>query len=450
MKTKNDMNMKKSILIFAFTAVSLSALGQTLEECWRAAEQNYPLIRQYGLIEKTTALTLANMRKAWLPQVSAQAQATYQSDVTAWPDEMKAMMTGMGIDMKGLKKAQYRVGIDVQQTIYDGGAISSQRSIAREQGNVQSAQVEVSLYAVRRRVNEMYFSLLMLEEQMLLNRDLQELLAGNERKLQAMVKGGTAAESDWQSVRAERLNVVQQSTSLESQKRMLTAMLSTFCGIEVKEVQGSEELRMKSEEFAAAMPTAADSSLFTLHSSLTRPEMRLFDAQLRLADAQERGLDAALRPRLGVFAQGYYGYPGLNMFEDMMHHQWSLNGIVGARLSWNVGALYTRKNDKAKLQLQREVTESNREVFLFNNRIEQIRQQEEIARYRKLMADDEEIITLRSAVRKAAESKLAHGIIDVNDLVREINQENAARVQQSMHEIEMLKEIYDNKFTTNN
>jgi outer membrane protein TolC len=410
----------------------MSVLGQTLEECWRAAEQNYPLIRQYGLIEKTTALTMANIRKGWLPQLSAQAQATYQSDVTAWPDEMKTMMTGMGIDMEGLKKDQYRVGIDVQQTVYDGGAISSQKTIAREQGNVQSAQTEVSLYAVRRRVNEMYFSLLMLEEQMQLNRDLQELLAGNERKLQAMVKGGTAAASDWQNVRAERLNVVQQATSLESQKRMLTALLSAFCGMEVKS--------LKKPEVTATL----------LQPRVKRPEMRLFDAQQRLADAQERGLNAALMPRIGVFAQGYYGYPGLNMFEDMMRHRWSLNGVIGARLTWNIGALYTRKNDKAKLQLQREMTESNREVFLFNNRLEQIQQQEEIARYRKLMADDEEIIALRSAVRKAAESKLAHGIIDVNDLLREINQENAARVQQSMHEIEMLKEIYDNKFTTNN
>ena len=138
------------------------------------------------------------------------------------------------------------------------------------------------------------------------------------------------------------------------------------------------------------------------------------------------------------------------MFEDMMSHKWSLNGLIGARLTWNVGALYTRKNDKAKIQLQRDLTENNRDVFLFNNRLEQIQQNENISRYKKLMADDEEIISLRSAVRKAAESKLSHGIIDVNDLVREINQENAAKVQQSMHEIQMLKEIYDNKFTTNN
>ena len=428
--------MRKFLL--GLVMLPAATMSQTLEECQQAAERNYPLIRQYDLIGKTTQLTVANIQKGWLPQVSAQAQATYQSDVTAWPGEMKTMMTGMGIDMKGLKKDQYRVGIDVQQTIYDGGAISSQKAVAREQGRVQEAQTEVNLYNVRKRVNEMYFSLLMLDEHILLNHDLQELLAGNERKLQAMVKGGTAAESDWQSVKAERLKARQQATSLESQKRMLTAMLSTFCGIEVREVR------------KPVMSVAVVQQQTGQQQIGLRPELRALDAQIGLFNAQEKALNSALMPKLSVFAQGYYGYPGLNMFEDMMSHDWSLNGIIGARLTWNIGALYTRKNDKAKLQLQRDLTESNREVFLFNNRLEQIQQNEEISRYQQLMADDEEIIVLRSAVRKAAESKLSHGIIDVNDLVREINQENAARVQQSIHEIEMLKEIYDNKFTTNN
>ena len=410
--------------------------AQTLEECQQAAERNYPLIRQYGLIEKTTELTVANIRKGWLPQVSASAQATYQSDVVAFPEQMQAVYQQMGLNMKGLTKDQYRVGIDVSQTIYDGGAISSQKAVARGQGKVQAAQNEVNIYNVRKRVNEMYFSLLMLDEQILLNHDLQELFRGNEQKLASMVRQGTAAESDLQNVKAERLNVVQQATSLESQKRMLQRMLSTFCGLEVKEV---------------AKPALQASTLTSpQREAVARPEMRLFDAQLNLADAQEKALNSALMPKLGLFAQGFYGYPGLNMFEDMMRRDWSLNGIIGARLTWNIGALYTRKNDKAKLQLQRDMTESNREVFLFNNNLEQIQQNEDIARFQKLMADDEEIITLRSAVRKAAESKLSHGIIDVNDLVREINAENAARVQQSMHEIEMLKQIYDNKFTTNN
>ncbi|MBR5748301.1 MAG: TolC family protein, partial [Prevotella sp.] len=385
------------------------------------------------LISKTTDLTVANIQKGWLPQVSASAQATLQSDVTAFPDQIQKAYQTMGIDMEGLRKDQYRVGIDVQQTVYDGGAIRSQKKIARQQGEVQSAQNEVNLYNVRKRVNEMYFGLLLIDEQIKLNSDLQELLSANEKKLASMVKNGTAAESDYQSVKAERLDVMQQGTSLQAQRNALVRMLSTFCGIEVKQ---------------AAKPVLSESVAQT--QTVRRPELKTIDAQLRLADAQEKALDAALMPKLGVFAQGFYGYPGYNMFEDMMGHKWSLNGMIGARLTWNIGALYTRKNDKAKLNAQRSMFNVQRETFLFNNNLEQIQQNEDIERYRKLMADDEEIITLRSAVRRAAESKLSHGIIDVNDLVREINAENGARVQQTIHEIEMLKEIYNQKYTTNN
>ena len=417
--------------VTALLLLAISGQAQTLEECQQAAERNYPLIRQRDLVGKTAELTVANIGKGWLPQVSASAQATLQSDVATFPDEMRTVYQQMGIDMKGLTKDQYRVGVDVSQMVFDGGAISRGKAVARQQGEVEAAQTEVSIYQVRRRVNEMYFALLLLDDQIQLNRDLQELLGGSERKLASMVKGGTAAECDLQNVKAERLNVAQQTTSLESQRRMLQSMLSVFCGMEV--TSPSKPLR------GDALAESAGG---------LRPEMRLFDAQLHLADAQEKALDAALLPKLGVFAQGFYGYPGLNMFDDMMSREWSLNGLVGARLTWNIGALYTRKNDKAKIQLQRDLTETNRDVFVFNNRLEQIQQNENISRYRQLMAADEEIIELRSAVRKAAESKLAHGIIDVNDLVREMNAENAARVQRSMHEIQLLKEICDNKFTT--
>ncbi len=424
-----SFSVGKGIMTFTMLSMSVLSPAQTLEECQNAAEKNYPLIRQYELIAKTTDLTLSNIGKNWLPQISATAQATYQSDVASFPNQMQGLYQQIGLDMKGLKKDQYRVGVDIQQTLYDGGMTSSQKDIAREQGNVQAAQTEVSLYQIRKRVNEMYFGLLLLNDQITLNKDLQALLEGNEKKLTSMVKNGIAAESDLKNVKAERLNVVQQHTNLESQKRMLQTMLSTFCGLEVTHPQ---------------KPSVTEPS-----SNNNRPELHLFDAQLRLANAQERAIDAALMPKLGVFAQGFYGYPGFNMFEDMMSHKWSLNGMIGMRMTWNIGALYTRKNDKTKLQIQRDMTENSREVFLFNNRLEQIQQNEDVMRYKKLMEADNEIITLRSAVRKAAESKLSHGIIDVNDLVREINQENSAKVQQSIHEIEMLKQIYDNKFTTN-
>ena len=424
------MNMKKIMITLALIMMTTISQAQTLGECQQAAEKNYPLIKQYGLIAKTTQLTVKNIQKAWLPQLTASAQATYQNAVTAWPESMQTMYQQMGLKMKGLSKDQYKIGVDLQQTIYDGGSISNQRNIAQQEGKVQEAQTEVNLYQVRQRVNEMYFSLLLLNEQIQLNEDVKTLLLSSEKKLSAMVKGGTAATSDLDNVRAEQLSVEQQNESLKQQKQMLQRMLSVFCGIEVNNIEKPEPIQVTS-------------------SANNHPEMRLYDSQLKLTEAKEKALDTQLRPKLGLFAQGFYGYPGLNMFEDMMNRKWSLNGIVGIKLSWNVSALYTRKNDKAKLNTQREMIENAREVFLFNNKLEEIQQNENINRYQTMMKSDDEIIALRTNVRKAAESKLTHGIIDVISLLREINNENAAKTQQSIHEIDMLKEMYNLKYTNN-
>ena len=133
--------------------------------------------------------------------MTAAAQATYQSAVAAWPDHLQSMFQQVGLKMKGLRKDQYKLSIDVQQPIYDGGAISGQRKIASQEGKVQEAENEVNLYQVRRRVNELYFSLLLLDEQIKLNDDVKALLQSSEQKLSAMVKGGTAATSDYENVR---------------------------------------------------------------------------------------------------------------------------------------------------------------------------------------------------------------------------------------------------------
>ena len=160
--------------------------------------------------------------------MSASAQATLQSDLASWPEQLQTVYQQMGLNLKGLSKDQYRIGVDVSQTVYDGGAIRSQQQIARQQGLVEEAQTEVTLYQVRRRVNEMYFSLLMLDEQIKLNGDLMELLSANEKKLSSMFRRGTAAESDYNSVKAERLNAAQQSERLKSQRHTLTTMLTAF------------------------------------------------------------------------------------------------------------------------------------------------------------------------------------------------------------------------------
>ena len=423
--------MRKKLLLLSILAVLFPAVrAQSLEECRQAAEHNYPIIRQYDLIARTTELTVRNIQKAWFPQISVTAQGSYQNKVTAWPENLQGLFAQMGLQLQGLSRDQYKVGIDVRQTLFDGGAIGSRREIARREGAVQAAQTEVDLYKIGQRVHEMYFALLLLDEQLRLNADVNALLRSNEQQLAAMLKSGTASACDFENVKAERLSAEQQQTELLSQRQTLQRLLSLFCGIPVDSIRRPPVPNLPSGENK-------------------RPELRFFDRQLQLTDAQEKALDAQLLPQLGLFAQGYYGNPGLNLFEDMMKRRWSWNGIAGLKLTWNLSALYTHRNEKSKLRVQRELIENARQLFLFNNRLDETQQSENVRRFRAIAQRDGEIIALRTAVRKAAESKLAHGIIDVNGLLREINKENAAKTQQAIHEIDMLKAMYDLKFSHN-
>jgi outer membrane protein TolC len=245
-----------------------------------------------------------------------------------------------------------------------------------------------------------------------------------------MVKDGVAAESDFNAVEAERLAAVQQALELDSEKASLLRLLSMFTWKTVSEVVKPNEVE-------------------TGASANRRPELRMIENQIKLTEVQEKALNVGLMPRLTAFAQGYYGYPGYDMFQGMRSRDWSLNGMVGVTLSWDIGALYTRKNDKSKFILQRQMSENQRDEFLFNISLEQVQQDDNIECYRQLLKTDDDIVLLRQKVRKASESKLEHGIIDVNDLVKEINNENQALVQKSTHEIQLLQSVYDKKYINN-
>lgn len=401
----------------------------TLEACQKAAEANYPLIKKYDLLKSTADISIDNINKGWLPQVSATVQATAQNKVVSLPSTLTSIISQYGGSVKGIQKEQYKAEVDVNQLIYDGGRLKSQKAITKQQAEVDKAQNSVNMYNIHKSVNSLYFGILLLQDKLQLNHDLQVMLGSNQKQLEAMVKAGTASTSDLLKVKAELLSTKQDETELRSQRKSLAQTLSLYTGKAIGQLQRPKALASENLN--------------------NRPELNLADMRLKLVDEQEKALDADLKPKLSGFAQAYYGYPGYNMFDDMFSHKPSVNALIGVKLTWNIGALYTRKNDKAKLKKQRDMIENDREVFLFNNRIEKAQDEENISRYDKLRKQDDEIIALRTSIRKAAESKLRHGIIDVNDLVKEITNENSARLQSSIHEIEMLQEMYNRSYTMN-
>ncbi len=424
--------MKRIILSILFAGFSASVFAQmTLETCQELAREHYPEVKQYDLIRLTEQYDLSNAARAWLPQLSLSAQATWQNEVPEFPEALSGMLSRAGVTIPGLKKDQYKVGLELNQTIWDGGKSNADKRLARTEAAEQRAMTDVDLYTLKKRVNELYFGILLLEEKLSQTYRTIALLESNLDKMRSLVTNGTALASDADAVEAELLTVRQQATQIEASRTSYRKMLELFIG---EPLQGNL-LRPEFEEMAT--------------TELTRPELALFDARKKTLSAREALIKSSTRPKFGFFAQGYYGYPSMDYFASMMSNEWRWNLLTGIRMSWNFGAYYTKKNSLNKLRTAQQSIDLQRDVFRFETDLQISQETGDIARLRKTIADDARIVSLRQSVREAAESKLRNGIIDTNDLLQKITDEAAALSAQSVHEIELLKALYELKHTTN-
>lgn len=427
------MTMKRYfflIIVAAMTAAAGSA--RTLDECQQLARNHYPEISQYDLIAQTEQYNLSNAARAWLPQIALSAQATWQTDVAKYPEALSSILTHQGLNIPGMRKDQYKVAIDVSQNIWDGGQSKANRTLAEAEAAEQRSRVDVDLYALQSRVENLYFGILLLDERVAQTEALIELLESNLSRMRVYYKNGVAMQADVDAVEAELLTARQTLSQVSASRTSYRRMLELFIGQPLE----AETLERPEATEPAGLTSA-------------RPELALFEAQRGIIEARRNSVNSSLMPRFSAFAQGFYGYPGLDMFKSMMSADWRLNAIVGLRVSWNIGAFYTRRNNLGKLDAARKQIDVQRDVFLFNNRIQATQDEGEIARLRQAVADDEKIVSLRRSVRKAAESKLQNGVIDATDLLRKITDETSAALNRSTHEIQLLQTIYRLKYILN-
>ena len=421
--------MKTSAVLFAIiTLSSMQAFGQfTIDQCQEKARQNYPQIKQFGLIEKSLEFNLSNAGKAYLPQVSFTAKATYQSD---------AISLDVPIGLQTLSihqsKDQYQAVLDVNQTLWDGGTTSIQKKVHRDNASIESQKLEVDLYAIKDRVNQLYFGCLLIDEQLLQNAVLNTELQTNYDKVASYIRNGVANQADLDAVRLEQLNNGQRRTELLAARKSYREMLSAMMGVALTDESSLEKPSIPMEVFDETM--------------LKRPEVGLFDRQLSLIDHQTDMVKSGTQPKVGLFVQGGYGRPGLNMLQN----DFSPFYIGGVRLSWNISGFYTQKNNLNNLRINKEMVSNQKETFLFNNSLKIKQQNNELDMMRQLLQDDEEIIRLHVNLKKASEAKVENGVQSVTDLLREVNAESMAIQQKSLHEMQLLLDIYNLKYSTNN
>ncbi len=420
------------ILYYVLCKMSFVIAQPTLDECHRLAQKHYPEIRKYDLIQQTTEYSISNAKRSWLPQFSFSAQASWQTAVPEFPEQMTDLLAKQGLDIPGLNKAQYKMQLELNQTIWDGGKSQVDERLSETEGIISKQSVDIELYALKKRINELYFGILLLRERMKQTQLTMDVLQNNLEKIHTLLQNGEAMQSDADAVEAEWLTMRQQLLQIKASADSYCRMLSIFIGQNIEQ----DKLQLPSVSEPVSLET-------------TRPELAFFEAQTNKYTIQEKQIKISTHPRLGLFAQGYYGYPGLDYFKSMMNTNWSWNAAVGVQMTWNFGGYYTRKNSLNQLRLAKQQIEVQRDIFLFNNQLEVTEEEGEIAHLKEVLASDERIVELRRSVREAAESKLRNGIIDTNDLLRKITEEDVAAVTRNVREIELVKAIYELKHTIN-
>ena len=390
----------------------------TIEQCMSLARDNYPQIKQLNLIEESARYDISAISKSWLPHINISGKATYQSDVVEMPFDIPGFTFNLPHD-------QYSLVGEISQTIWDGGTAKSQKQISNAGAEVQKNQVEVSVYSINDRVAKIYLGILLIDSQLRQNEILEDKLERNASQAQAGIDNGVAYKSDLDMIKVNILNCEQQKEGLMTDRKAYVAMLEKLIG---RSLNG-QELVIPDETYGA------------LQTEITRPELDLYQAQMLQNEAQVRQLDAKISPKFSLSLQGGVGRPGLNILKNSFQPYYT----AGIKMSWDIGALYTRKNDKQKLDAQLRTIESDKETFLFNTKLNATQMSGEIEKARNLLEKDKEIIALQESIRAAGEEQYRNGTISMTDLMDRIGDEHDAKVAESIHTIQLLMAIYDLK-----
>lgn len=430
-KLKNQIKTMKMLKRTTITLVLImigfiNMFGQslTLEECYELAEINYPVVKQYELIEKSREFNLSNVSKGYLPQFTVSGQLSYQSDVTKIPFSMPDM------EIPILSKDQYRIHGEIVQPLSDMfTTLRYKRNIVESETDFERKKTDVELYQLKERINQLYFGVLLVEAQIIQIGIMKTDIKAALNKVYIAIENGVALKSSADLLNAELLKAEQKTIEAESMKKSLSAMLSIFIDRDIDE--------------STILEKPAESIMI---SGIKRPELQMFESQKNNIEAKSKLLDAGIRPRLNLFAQGGYGKPALNMLANEFDYYF----IGGVRLTWNLSNLYTHKKEKQILKITQNSIDIQKDAFLFNLGLNVTQQNSEIEKLQEIIEKDKEIIKLRENIRKSAESQLEHGTVTTNDYLVYINAEDQAKQDLIYHEIQKLSERYSLKTTVGN
>lgn len=399
-------------ILFILVSFSLSAQeALSLEECYIIVEENYPLAKQSNLLEEKSKTEVSVLNKVKLPQINLNAQATYQSDIIQLPIELP------NISLNSPNKDQYRATLDVNQLIYNGGSISAKINLKKAELKTQQQHVVVNLHTLKTRVNQNYFNVLLIQEQIKQLRSKKEQLDERLTEVKSGVKHGAILPSTEQMLRAEILKLEQQILETDYNRVKALNHLASLLSIQL-----SNQTVLSRPQILIAKDTPS-----------IRPELKLFELQENQLQTSKELISKTNFPQLVGFAQAGYGNPGLNMLDNSFQDFY----MAGLRLSWNIFDWGKINKQQKAVDISKEILLTEKETFVLNNNIQLDEAKTDIEKYEKTLLKDFEIINLREQVLQAATSQFQNGIITSSEYIIELNNLYEAKVSKEWHQTQL-------------
>lgn len=389
----------------------------SLEECYISAKNNYPQIKKADLIAKTRDYSITNANMGYVPKVLFSARASYQSDVTKIPFDVPYF------DIPVLSNDQYKISVDIVQPIWDGGKIEAEKENIKANSKSEESSLEVQLYSLKYRINQLFFSILLLDEQLKQNDLYTQDLERTYNMVKQSVKNGVANTSDLDAISLEQVKTKQNKAKIEAVKESYINALEILTG--------------KNIDNGLIKPEYVEINDYTVK----RPELTYFSDKIDVLEANKKNINASYMPTFDLFFSAGYGRPGLDMLNDSFQPYY----IAGIKMDWTIAAFYTGERNKKIIDINKKTLELEKQTFLFNTNIDIQNQQAKIKQIKDTMAYDDEIVKLRTNIRTSSEIKMKQGTITVNDYMREVTAENLAKQSKILHEIELLQAVYEMK-----
>lgn len=407
--------MKKLLFMLSvFVAFQAQAQMLTIEACQDSALKNYPLIQQFGLIEQTKELTLSNANRAYLPQ--------FEITLIGGIVEGMPSLNPQGTESSSLNTKLIGMG-QLNQVIWDGGMTKASKGIIEANSEVETANIQISLYQLKDRINNLYFGVLLIDGQIAQLELLKETLKRNQKRVQNAIENGTAFNSDEDELKVELINTQQKQDELYYNKLAYMKVLSAMIGEEIP-----EDAKFTRPGFSQAVEDL----------SIHRPELTKFNSQRALINAQAELNKATLMPKLGVMGFGVFLSPGLEFGTSTMDNLI----VAGLSVSWQLSPLYKNANNKKLTQINLQGIQIQEETFLFNTNLELSQTDMELEKFRKLLEQDSEILALKTRIKDAYAIKYENGVATMSSMLDRINDENITKQNMIMHEIQYLMKAY--------